>query len=246
VLAMAGLGVSVLGASGIALLLAYHVHFVANLRSFEDGQQLAKQQLSHFQDSVSQLTAAILRPGSSVAEVDAGKLVYPAAALEFALVSDLDKASRNARKFSWHSFYRRGVLRAAPEGSRARYTIEWLGTDKLETMISVKNRSMELSDLVMYDGKLFAMCDITGLVFEVDPVKRLAFQRLALPDGNGKVLKPFKSEWATVKDGILLVGSMGREWVGDQGQIEHFDSQWLKSIDKNGRVESLNWRPVYE
>ncbi|CAE8623928.1 unnamed protein product, partial [Polarella glacialis] len=101
VLAMAGLGVSVLGASGIALLLAYHVHFVANLRSFEDGQQLAKQQLSHFQDSVSQLTAAILRPGSSVAEVDAGKLVYPAAALEFALAGPSSFLHNNNKTSLW-------------------------------------------------------------------------------------------------------------------------------------------------
>eukprot|EP00930_Biecheleria_cincta_P015808 TRINITY_DN13059_c0_g1_i1.p1 TRINITY_DN13059_c0_g1~~TRINITY_DN13059_c0_g1_i1.p1 ORF type:complete len:362 (-),score=68.65 TRINITY_DN13059_c0_g1_i1:61-1146(-) len=177
------------------------------------------------------------------AAVDEARLQFRAQAFNIALVSDLDKASRNAKKFSWHSLLRRGVLRL---GSGGGYQVEWHSTDRLETMLSAKNRSMELSDLIRYDGKLLAMCDITGLVFEVDPETSTAFQRLALADGNGKVLKPYKSEWATIKDGVLLIGSMGREWVGDQGQIEHFDSQWIKSIDKNGKVESINWRPVFE
>lgn len=40
--------------------------------------------------------------------------------------------------------------------------------------------------------------DITGVVFEVDGSQ--AVQRLLLSDGNGRSAKPFKSEWATVKD----------------------------------------------
>ena len=77
---------------------------------------------------------------------------------------------------------------------------------------------MELSELVRFQEHLLAMChlsqtglwdvlrlwvlagDITGLVFEVDPEEGQAFQRLALADGNGRSMKPFKAEWATVKD----------------------------------------------
>eukprot|EP00933_Yihiella_yeosuensis_P002923 TRINITY_DN10511_c0_g1_i1.p1 TRINITY_DN10511_c0_g1~~TRINITY_DN10511_c0_g1_i1.p1 ORF type:complete len:367 (-),score=56.04 TRINITY_DN10511_c0_g1_i1:72-1172(-) len=184
--------------------------------------------------------------GAKVAEVNPDKLLLSADALEFAIVSDLDKASRNAKKFSWHAFLKRGVLRRTGEAGRNSYKIEWLGTDKLETMIAAKNRSMELSDIISYDGKLLAFCDISGLVFEVSLEQRKAFARLSLPDGNGNELKPYKSEWATIKDGVLLVGSMGREWVGDQGQIEHFNSQWIKSMDRNGKVESINWRPVFQ
>lgn len=35
----------------------------------------------------------------------------------------------------------------------------------------------------------------------------------ALRTGNGDEPKPFKGEWATVKDGVLWVGSVGKEWV---------------------------------
>ena len=196
------------------------------------------------------------------------------------------------------------------------YRLEWTDTKKLESSLSVKNRSMELSELVRYQGRLFAFCrfaatlaweqlrkngskligqpklgDITGIVFEIDLEAGQAIQRLVLSDGNGRSTKPFKSEWATVKDGILcsgqvaqlfflhaqgfsrfsacavltpkpaacyyshldfmqdgqlLVGSMGREWVGDDGRIEHYNPQWVKEIDRTLHVESLDWRQKFE
>jgi len=166
--------------------------------------------------------------------------------LEFALVSDLDKASRDANKFSWHSLLHRGVLRWSPSEGKERYSIEWLDTKKLTSVLAVKNRSMELSDIINFNGKLLAMCDITGVIFEVDKQKGQAYQKFVLADGNGEVTKPFKSEWATIKDGELLIGSMGREWVNDKGEVEHFDPQWIKSINPDGRVEHRNWRPFFE
>merc|ERR1712159_137858 len=39
---------------------------------------------------------------------------------------------------------------------------------------------------------------------------------------------------------------MGREWVDDNGDVIHVNSQWVKTIDRSGRVENINWRPVYE
>jgi len=166
--------------------------------------------------------------------------------LEFALVSDLDKASRDAKKFSWHALLHRGVLRWSPKQGSERYSIEWLEPTKLTSVLAVKNRSMELSDVISFGGKLLAMCDITGLVFEIDRKRGQAFQRFVLTDGNGDGTKPFKSEWATIKDGELLIGSMGREWVNDKGEVEHFDPQWIKSITAEGRVEHRNWRAFFE
>ncbi|CAJ1350384.1 unnamed protein product [Effrenium voratum] len=161
---------------------------------------------------------------------------------EFALVSDLDKKSRDLNQFKWHAWLRRGLLVEEGDG----YRLEWTDTKKLESSLSVKNRSMELSELVRYQGRLFAFCDITGIVFEIDLEAGQAIQRLVLSDGNGRSTKPFKSEWATVKDGQLLVGSMGREWVGDDGRIEHYNPQWVKEIDRTLHVESLDWRQKFE
>ena len=39
---------------------------------------------------------------------------------------------------------------------------------------------------------------------------------------------------------------MGREWVGDDGRIEHYNPQWVKQIDRNWHVESLDWRKAFE
>ena len=39
---------------------------------------------------------------------------------------------------------------------------------------------------------------------------------------------------------------MGREWVGDDGEIQHYDPQWVKQIDSKWHVESFNWRGIYE
>jgi len=180
---------------------------------------------------------------------DAGKLSYGATALDFAMVSDLDKESRDPRRLSWHAFVRRGSLLfepAATPGTASRWRIEWRGTDRIESTIAAKNRSLELSELIRFNGQLLAVCDSTGIVFEVDIAKRKVYQRLALTDGDGYSAKPFKTEWATVKDGVLLVGSMGREWVREDGSIEHFNPQWVKAIDRSGKVRSVNWRPFYQ
>merc|ERR1711871_955622 len=72
------------------------------------------------------------------------------------------------------------------------------------------------------------------------------FQRWALADGNGEVNRPFKSEWSTVKDGLLWVGSVGKEWVRLDGTIAGQNSMWVKTIDRNGRIENYDWRPVWQ
>lgn len=80
-----------------------------------------------------------------------------------------------------------------------------------------------------------------------------ALARFVLPDGDGsdeKVsflsslllrapahrfgfsLQGFKSEWATVKDDQLFVGSFGKEWSTDAGEILNHNPQWIKVIDK--------------
>lgn len=188
-------------------------------------------------------------PPARGVEIDRSRLQYRPDSLEFALVSDLDKSSRDPQRFLWHSLLKKGALQveALSEGADPLlYRLEWIGEQRLESGMAVKNRSMELSELVGFRGRHYAVCDITGLVFEIDLQRGRAFQRYVLADGDGEDMKPFKSEWATIKDGLLVVGSMGREWVNEAGAIESFNNQWVKTIDQHGSVESINWRPVYE
>lgn len=143
---------------------------------------------------------------------------------------------------------------------------------------------------VQFRHLLLAVCDRTGLVFKIIPDRGQVFLRYAIADGNGEEAKPFKAEWATVKvgrasqtvvlvcavtpvpgppvrvcaqDGLLFVGSVGRELVdavrsrracalpplvdalSQEGRVVNHNSEWAKSIDANGRIENYDWRPVY-
>jgi soluble calcium-activated nucleotidase 1 len=85
------------------------------------------------------------------------------------------------------------------------------------------------------------MCDFTGLVYKIDHSGKV-FQRWALADGDGKRPKPFKGEWATIKDGRMLVGSIGMEWLDADGRtVKHHDAEWVKFVDANGGVRNVNW-----
>lgn len=48
--------------------------------------------------------------------------------------------------------------------------------------------------------------------------------------------KGFKSEWATVKDEILYVGSMGKEWTTPSGDFENNNPQYVKAVTMKGEV----------
>jgi soluble calcium-activated nucleotidase 1 len=182
--------------------------------------------------------------------VHSHKLLFNLPRLDFAIVTDLDKASRDPHKFLWRSHFKRGALvRTADNNNNNNnnfFEIEWSNQTVLESKFAFGNRSMELSELVRYDHLLLAMCDITGLVFKIQHKDGSIFQRWALADGDGEKAKPFKGEWATVKDGLLWLGSTGKEWTTLSGAVAHRNPEWVKSIDRNGRIENFDWGPIYQ
>lgn len=50
-----------------------------------------------------------------------------------------------------------------------------------------------------------------------------------------------KNEWATVKNSKLYVGSHGKEQVWLKSHRVDISSMWVKTIDKSGSVQHLNW-----
>jgi soluble calcium-activated nucleotidase 1 len=102
---------------------------------------------------------------------------------------------------------------------------------------------MELSELVWFNGKLLSPDDRTGVVFSIED--GLAIPEYILMDGNGRTTKGFKSEWATVKDGLLYIGSVGKEWSDNTGKILSNNPLWIKVIDRNGKIEHRDWSAVY-
>lgn len=115
--------------------------------------------------------------------------------------------------------------------------INWDKTEpiKLTTQYAAKGRGNELSELVVFDGRLMTFDDRTGMIFEIYNNKLIPWVLLA--DGNGKTTKGFKSEWATVKDKVLYVGSMGKEWTTPGGDLESFDPMYVKTISHLGQVK---------
>jgi soluble calcium-activated nucleotidase 1 len=44
-----------------------------------------------------------------------------------------------------------------------------------------------------------------------------------------------------VKDGELVMGSIGKDWVSDSGVILHKNPEWVKIMDVSGHIRSENW-----
>ena len=98
---------------------------------------------------------------------------------------------------------------------------------------------MELSELVTFNGKLLTFDDRTGIVFEI--INDKVSPWVILTDGESISQKGFKSEWATVKNNQLIVGSMGKEWTNGGGDFENYNPMMVKVISVGGEVKTLNW-----
>lgn len=55
----------------------------------------------------------------------------------------------------------------------------------------------------------------------------------------------FKCEWMTVRDGVLWVGGLGKEWTSTVGVVENFHPQWVKSIGHLGDIQHHDWVAKY-
>ena len=154
------------------------------------------------------------------------------------IVSDLDKKSRveSDKKGLWKSVMKKGLLKRMDNGM---YSIQWITDTELFTKISEAGRGMELSALVEFNRRLFTFDDRTGLAFEL--VGKKAIPRYIMMEGDGNTDKGQKTEWATVKDGKMYVGSFGKEYTNPDGSIKNTNNMWISIIDSNGVVTHEDW-----
>lgn len=103
-----------------------------------------------------------------------------------AVIADLDTSSRSDKKLTWFSYMRRGHLLVSK--SLEKVAVQW-DEDRvlLESHLSEKGRGMELSELVVFNGKLYSVDDRTGVVYHIDGDKIVPW--VILPDGDGSVAK---------------------------------------------------------
>ncbi|XP_043464951.1 soluble calcium-activated nucleotidase 1 [Leptopilina heterotoma] len=163
---------------------------------------------------------------------------------KIAIISDLDQRSKHSQKSNlWYSIMKTGHLLWAPVSNTIIVT--WNEEEIiLSSSISMKGRGMEFSELVTFDGRLLTFDDRTGIVYSIE--KDEIYPWVILMDGNGKNTKGFKSEWATVKDDQLYIGSIGKEWTSSSGEWEHNNPLWIKIISPRGEVQSVNWMDNYK
>nr|XP_045623744.1 soluble calcium-activated nucleotidase 1-like isoform X2 [Procambarus clarkii] len=187
----------------------------------------------HVQTSTYPLTAPIYS--------DRGYIKY-----RIAIVSDLDTNSKHpTEKDTWISHMKKGHLTVNIENEEV--SVEW---DKdiitLKSNMAHGGRGMELSELIVYNGKLYAVDDRTGIIYEIDLHQHKAIPWVILPDGSGREIKGFKSEWATVKDETLIVGGLGKEWTTSTGELVNHNPQWVKTVTTHGFIEHHDWTKNYE
>jgi soluble calcium-activated nucleotidase 1 len=171
------------------------------------------------------------------------------------LCADRDSYSFNKESNAWTSVLIEGTLKRDIDSGT--YSVQFPKDEKgkiittpLVGKLAEGKRGLELSELKRFNGHLYTFDDRTGIVYEIldkDPVsgKRKVVARYILNDGDGNTDKGFKSEWATVKDNRLYVGSIGKEWTTGSGEIISKNPMYIKTIDLNGGIRSLNWEKQY-
>lgn len=159
------------------------------------------------------------------------------------LIADLDTRSKDANHNVWRSVLKIGHLSYNPADNSVQLNLK---TDEESTEISgsysYKGRGMELSELVTFNGRILTCDDRTGLVFELKDNQALPW--VLLMNGAGNTVKGFKCEWATVKDEVLYVGSMGKEWTTSSGDFLSFDPMYVKAVTMTGEVYFLFFRSL--
>ncbi|XP_034485761.1 apyrase [Drosophila innubila] len=171
-----------------------------------------------------------------------GVIIY-----RIAMIADLDKSSKVVKtddSTTWRSYLKKGYLTYTATKNEIQISWDDGAPTTLESGFALKGRGMELSELVTFNGKLLSFDDRTGLVYEITNDKVIPW--LILMDGDGHNSKGFKSEWATVKDHTLFVGSMGKEWTTSMGDFQNHNPMYVKAISTTGEVRSINWTKNYK
>ena len=143
----------------------------------------------------------------------------------FAAVTDLDELSlmKDERKMTHRSLLLPGTI--THDDSTNKYTIvmEEANTRILKTKHNEAGRGAEFSELTVFDNRLLTFDDRTGEVFEImntkDGKDSFVAPRYIVTEGEGDTDKGMKWEWSTTKDGILYMGSMGKEYTNPDGSV---------------------------
>lgn len=166
----------------------------------------------------------------------------------FSAVTDLDQLSavKDARKPEFRSLFLPGILKRT---GTTKYDISFDEPRTLVTKHNEAGRGAEFSELTIYNDRLLTFDDRTGDVFEiinnVDGTASEVVPRFVITEGEGDTDKGMKWEWATVKDGELYMGSMGKEYTRPDGSILNENNLWIGILNARGELRRENWKEKY-
>lgn len=165
------------------------------------------------------------------------------------IVADLDTKSRDdtSKKPAFNSYLLHGTLKIARDDASQKdvYAVTWGEEQKFSTTMNEAGRGFELSELAWFNGKLLSFDDRTGIVYRLKNFEG-AKQVQAIPEhiimeGDGLNGKGQKHEWATVKDGELYMGSIGKEFTDNEGNVIGDSNLWVAVMDAAGDVRHEDW-----
>ena len=118
-------------------------------------------------------------------------------------------------------------------------------------------RGCELSELVLVNRHLLAFDDRTGIMFEItnfedsgvpagSATAPALVPRQLFMEGDGTTDKGLKIEWATSRDGLLYIGSFGKEFTDNSGNIVHSNNLWVATVSDRGVIAHANWKGNYD
>lgn len=159
------------------------------------------------------------------------------------IVADPDERSKvDSESSTWRSYFKVGYLILSHD--RSKVQVIWDNKEiELKTHLSEGGRGAELSELVVFNGKLLTVDDRSGVVYEI--IDNTLVPWVVLPDGDGHTPKGFKAEWMTVKDKVLYVGGLGKVWTTTTGEVVNDNPQHVKVISAVGHVLHQNWADHY-
>ncbi|CAH0491915.1 unnamed protein product [Peronospora farinosa] len=171
------------------------------------------------------------------------------------IVADLDKKSKDesSKKLQFMSYLMHATLKITSDSSSSQvkhdvYSVTFGEETKFTTYMNEAGRGFELSELVWFNSKLLAFDDRTGIVFRLEhfeggckskPLQ--AIPEHIVMEGDGITGKGQKHEWATVKDGELYMGSVGKEFTDSSGNIISDGNLWVAIMDRVGDVRHEDW-----
>ena len=170
-------------------------------------------------------------------------------------IADLDTNSKHVDdgKTKYISYMLKGTLTISDSLDRASISFE-ASSREISSQYSYGDRGMELSELIVFNGKLYSCDDRTGIIYEIRADKSEAIPWVVLADGDGTNAKGFKCEWMTVRcrnqikhlDCHLYVGGLGKEWTTSKGALVNHNPQWIKMVSVSGEVKHVDWTENYD